>query len=129
MGRVDHSLAGEQAGANMERVKEALNRLDLVYCEMEPGDALFFHCNLLHRSDRNQSERPRWSLICCYNSARNDPYKESQHSRYTPLRKVEDGLIKQEGLKLFSGDSNDAAWLEARGDATTQVLKTEAEEP
>ena len=25
---------------------------------MEPGDALFFHCNLLHRSDQNRSEQP-----------------------------------------------------------------------
>ena len=57
---------------------------------MEPGDALFFHCNLLHRSDQNRSEHPRWSMICCYNAARNDPYKESHHPRYTPLRKVPD---------------------------------------
>jgi len=26
------------------------------YHEMEPGDTLFFHCNLLHRSDQNHSE-------------------------------------------------------------------------
>ena len=36
----------------MERVHEALKRLELVYVEMEPGDALFFHANMLHRSEQ-----------------------------------------------------------------------------
>src|SRR3954469_5744734 len=52
--RVDHVLTGEQAGADLERVAKALERLDLVHVEMAPGDTLFFHCNLLHRSDQNR---------------------------------------------------------------------------
>ena len=48
MGRIDHSLTGEQAGADEERTKHAMNMFPLEYIEMEPGDALFFHCNLLH---------------------------------------------------------------------------------
>ena len=68
--------------------------MELVYIEAEPGDALFFHSNLLHRSDQNRSPRSRWSLICCYNAARNDPYKESRHPRYEPLVKVADTAIK-----------------------------------
>ena len=75
------------------RRSEAQKRLQLVYVEMDPGDALFFHANLLHRSDQNRSENPRWSMICCYNAARNDPYKESHHPRYTPLIKVPDSAI------------------------------------
>src|SRR5690349_9686683 len=75
LGRIDHVLTGDQAGADRERVDEVLKRLPLVYCEMEPGDAIFFHSNLLHRSDQNKSDQPRWSMICCYNAARNDPYK------------------------------------------------------
>ncbi|HEY2895254.1 MAG TPA: phytanoyl-CoA dioxygenase family protein [Pirellulales bacterium] len=94
MGRVDHGKTGDQTGADMEVVSAALERLELAYIEAEPGDALFFHCNLLHRSDQNRSERPRWSLICCYNAARNNPYKESRHPRYTPLSKVTDSAIK-----------------------------------
>ena len=64
-----------------------------VYVETESGDALFFHSNLLHRSDQNLSDYPRWSMICCYNARSNDPYKESKHLRYTPLRKVDDEAI------------------------------------
>src|SRR5665213_572494 len=107
LGRIDHVLTGEQAGADPERVEEILKELDLVYVEMEPGDALFFHANLLHRSDQNHSDHPRWSMICCYNSARNDPYKESHHPRYTPLIKVPDAEILKAGEKrLAATDSN-----------------------
>ena len=79
---------GDQTGADLERVNVALERMELVYGECEPGDAIFFHGNLLHRSDANLSPNPRWSLICCYNAARNDPYKESKPPGYTPLAKV-----------------------------------------
>jgi len=111
MGRIDHELTGEQAGANLEHVEEARKVLDLVHVEMDPGDALFFHCNLLHRSDRNQSPDPRWTLICCYNAARNNPYKESHHPRYTPLDKVADTAIKEVGIKCFDDDDSDVAWM------------------
>src|SRR5262245_24324642 len=94
MGRVDHGKTGDQTGPDMEIVSAALERLELAYIEADPGDALFFHCNLLHRSDQNRSERPRWSLICCYNAARNNPYKESRHPRYSPLSRVSDSAIK-----------------------------------
>ncbi len=95
LGRVEHGKSGDQTGAEMEIVEAALERLELVYVEANPGDALFFHCNLLHRSDQNTSADPRWSLICCYNAARNDPYKESRHPRYSPLAKVGHDAIKQ----------------------------------
>lgn len=95
MGRVEHVKTGEQTGADMERVSAALERLEVVYVEAEPGDVLFFHCNLLHRSDQNRSSNPRWSLIACYNAARNDPYQESRHPRYTPLECVtEDAIVR-----------------------------------
>lgn len=99
MGRIEHGVSGQQTGADMERVNAALERFELVYCEMEPGTALFFHSNLLHASAPNNSPRPRWSLICCYNAAHNDPYKESHHPRYTPLQKVGDDAIKEAGRR------------------------------
>ena len=82
MGRIDHGKVGDQTGADMERVAAALERLEMVHCEMEPGSAIFFHGNLLHCSAQNHSPNPRWALICCYNAARNDPYKESRHPHY-----------------------------------------------
>lgn len=93
MGRIDHGKTGDQTGADMERVNAALERMELLYVESDPGDALFFHGNLLHRSDQNLSDTARWSLICCYNAKANDPYKESKHPRYTPLAKVPSDAI------------------------------------
>ncbi len=97
MGRVNHILSGDQAGADMERVNAALKVMERVYCEMEPGDALFFHPNTLHCSAANSSDHPRWSLICCYNAATNNPYKESHHPSYTKLHKVDDAEVLRVG--------------------------------
>jgi len=123
LGRIDHVLTGEQAGADRERVNEILKRLELVYVEMEPGDTLFFHANLLHRSDQNHSENPRWSMICCYNAARNDPYKESHHPRYTPLDKVPDSAIKESGVRRFAEGRADVAWLDPKRDRSARGLE------
>ena len=111
MGRVNHHLSGDQVGADMDRVNEASKVLETVHVEMDPGDALFFHCNTLHRSDRNASDHPRWSLICCYNAARNNPYQESHHPRYTPLKKVSDNAIKEVGASRFEQNDTDVGWM------------------
>jgi hypothetical protein len=120
MGRVAHGRFGEQTGADPERVEQAKKRLELVYCEMEPGDALFFHCNTLHCSAPNTSPNPRWSLICCYNTKANDPYKESHHPRYTPLIKVDDAAVKRVGAV---GSHGNASYLDPVEDQTTGAGK------
>jgi ectoine hydroxylase len=127
LGRVDHVLSGEQAGADMDRVGEAMKRLDLVNCEMQPGDAMFFHANLLHASDRNESDNPRWGMICCYNAKHNDPYKESHHPRYTPLVKVDEGAIKRVGIRRFSDTDAGVAWLADRDNNTARGLAKKQE--
>jgi len=93
LGRLTHLQVGEQTGADPERVAVIAERLPTVYCEMQPGDALFFHPNLLHRSDQNHSNQDRWALICCYNARQNSPYKEGRHPAYTPLSRVDSGAI------------------------------------
>ena len=107
LGRLDHSLAGEQSGADPERVEIAIERFDRVAVELEPGDTLFFHCNLLHCSGQNHSP---WAMICCYNAARNNPFKSSRHPQYIPLEQVDDTLIKMVGLKRFS-ESGDVDFM------------------
>ncbi len=122
LGRIDHVLTGEQAGADQDRVQEILKVLPLIYVEMNPGDVLFFHPNLLHRSDQNRSDNPRWSMICCYNAASNNPYKESHHPRYTPLHKVRDSAIREAGLKRFADSTADVRWLEDKKDESARSL-------
>ena len=102
LGRVDHGKVGDQTGADPERVAEAVKRLELVYCVTQPGAGVFFHCNLLHRSDQNTCPHPRWSYICGYNAARNNPYKESKHPCYHPLAKVPDESLKDWGNRQLA---------------------------
>lgn len=99
LGRIDHEKAGDQTGADPNRVNEVLKHLEIVHCEMQPGSALFFHCNLLHRSDANRSPNPRWSLICCYNAARNPCKARPNHPAYSYLEKWPDGRIKEIGKR------------------------------
>jgi ectoine hydroxylase len=125
LGRIEHQLTGEQAGADPKRVDQILKVLPLVYVEMSPGDVLFFHANLLHRSDQNRSENPRWSMICCYNAKHNDPYEESHHPRYTPLNKVPDSAILDAANNRFSIAEEDS-FLNPAQDRSVPPLKTEA---
>jgi ectoine hydroxylase len=111
MGRFDHGAAGQQKGADVERVKEALKHLELVQCEMEPGAALFFHCNLLHRSDANKSSSPRWSLICSYNAARNPCREKLNHPAYQRLEKWPDSQIKTIGRRQLEVIAQQSGFL------------------
>ena len=101
MGRIDHGKVGQQTGANPERVHAALERMERVYVELDPGAAVFFHSNLLHRSDANNSPHPRWTLICCYNTRHNDPYRKSGHPSYTPLEGWPDERVKEIGRRQW----------------------------
>lgn len=106
MGRIEHGLTGQQVGASMEKVDEALKRMELVYVELEPGDTLFFHCNILHRSEANLSEYSRWSLISAYNLVSNRSYKEEPPSHYTPLAAVPDEAVLQTGMQGITSEAD-----------------------
>jgi ectoine hydroxylase-related dioxygenase (phytanoyl-CoA dioxygenase family) len=95
MGRVEHGFAGEQVGASQHYVDLALKTMPLVYVEINAGDALFFHSNILHRSEANLSDKPRWSLISVYNRSSNVPYNEPSKSSTVPLTAVPDEALMQ----------------------------------
>lgn len=92
IGRIDHNKTGDQKGADMLFVEEALKHHELVDVELEPGDTLFFHCNLLHKSNQNRSSEPRWSMISAFNAKRNVSFKENE-AKYYPLHKLDDDAI------------------------------------
>jgi ectoine hydroxylase len=101
LGRINHGPVGDQTGADPERVAAILERMPIEYVELDPGSAVLFHSNLLHRSDQNKSDNPRWAFICCYNAKSNDPYKEGRHPRYTPLEKRSDADIVTVGRQQW----------------------------
>ncbi|RPD42998.1 phytanoyl-CoA dioxygenase family protein [Chitinophaga barathri] len=105
MDRIEHGTSGEQVGADLKRVELAMERHELIHCELEAGDALFFHCNLLHSSAANLSDHPRWSIISAYNLLTNKPFLEKTISCITPIDLVEDDMILKVGKKgLGEGD-------------------------
>ena len=93
MGRVNHGFSGEQVGADMVMVNHALENLEHIHVELEPGDALFFHSNLLHRSEANLSDHARWSIISCYNSLSNKAYNDNSTSWKEPVKVVGDDAM------------------------------------
>ena len=102
LGRVNHAFAGEQVGADMVMVNNALKTMELVYCELQPGDALFFHSNLLHRSEANLSDNARWSIISCFSSQDNLAYNETSTAWKTPLEVVANNYILEGESERFA---------------------------
>lgn len=102
MQRFEHTFVGEQQGADLDFVAEAEKISDLVYCELKAGDVLFFHPNLLHRSEANLSDKARWSVISAYNLSYNKPFREKNTSCITPVVMVKDEAILASGQRKVS---------------------------
>lgn len=117
MGRIEHGFSGEQVGASQHYVDLALKTMPLVYVELAPGDALFFHSNILHRSEANLSDKPRWSLISVYNRQENIGYNEPNGSHTTAVRVVPDEALLEWDTK---GVGESSGFLEKEKD---QALK------
>ncbi len=109
MGRVEHGFSGEQVGASQRYVDLALRTMEHVFVELNAGDALFFHSNILHRSEANLSDYPRWSLISCYNRSTNIGYNESSSSAasITPIDVVPDeALLTRDAAGLAESEAD-----------------------
>lgn len=76
LGRLNHVREDGQTNVEAAYLEAALGRYEHLYVEMDAGDALVFHCNLLHRSDANKSDTYRWGYICSYNAVRNAPFQK-----------------------------------------------------
>ena len=87
VGRIGHGVSDTpEQTADMERIAELEKRHESVYITAEPGDVLFFHANLLHSSDENKSNDSRRTLIVCFNTKSNNPYKDSGHASYSLMK-------------------------------------------
>lgn len=93
LGRINHVFVGKQYCADPERIEVAAERLEVLPCELGAGDAVFFHCNTLHRSSANRSDKRRWALITVFNALSNVPIKDRPHSEHIPVDKVDDAEL------------------------------------
>ena len=124
LGRVNHGFAGEQVGADMVMVEHALKTMEHVFVEIEPGDALFFHSNLLHRSEANTSDKPRWSIISCYNSLSNPAYNDESTSWRVPVNIVPDSVLME---ATVTGASDTGDFLQKEKDPALKETGWEKE--
>ena len=108
-GRIEHGMVAGQTGADKERGGAILadGRFSHHFVEMEAGDALFFHGNVLHMSEQNDSEMERRALILAYNGADNGAATleaAKHHPMYRRLDVVEDAMIVEcENYSDFTG--------------------------
>ena len=124
MGRINHGFAGEQVGADMVMVDNALSTMEHVFVELEPGDALFFHSNTLHRSEANLSDSPRWSIISCYNSLSNKAFNDNSTSWKEPVSIVSDEAMMSVDV---AGAVSGADFLRKENDPALQETGWEKE--
>lgn len=96
LGRLNHIRENDQTNVEAEHMEAALQRFELVHAEMEPGDALVFDGNLLHRSDANRTDTYRWGYICSYNAVENAPFKRVRdYGNYEELLTVPAGTFRK----------------------------------
>jgi len=107
LGRLNHGVEGDQAGADAPAVKKALARLELVTCDMEPGDVFFLHSNTLHTSNPNNSPRWRRALLVAFNTRDNDADPGTISPQYNPIRPVPDDSILKMGVRGHSHSRTD----------------------
>jgi len=72
-GKSDYKSGGLSTGAQvrMDVLEEYCNKHGIAYCKGEPGDVVFFDCNLFHGSHTNLSPWSRMNLFCVYNAVSN----------------------------------------------------------
>ena len=84
LGRLSHGKVANQMGADKERLAAIEKYFERVPVVLTPGAALFFHCNTLHASGANDSDRHRRNFIVCYNALGNPQIGEHRSSQSFP---------------------------------------------
>ncbi|NET11825.1 MAG: phytanoyl-CoA dioxygenase family protein [Okeania sp. SIO1H6] len=103
MARLDDVTRGNSVAGDPVRMEKAFENHELVYCEMDAGDVLFFHAKTLHGSDDNNSHEVRSLIHSTFNARSNEPIfrERQQHHLYKPLTKLPDSALKDANCSAF----------------------------
>ncbi len=95
LGRIEMVDVGGAHVADPVRTQQIIDRHEVVSCEMEAGDAVFFHANMLHGSLPNTSDTPRTLMHCVYNARSNDVVDPSvsPHRAYRRTERLPDDTL------------------------------------
>jgi len=99
LGRLNHNTLAQSSdsGVDEERLREIVKRFIVVEVELAVGDAVLFHANLLHGSADNTSGEPRLTLLGCYNTKHNSPYRTAcGHPYFSSQRPMSAEIVEQD---------------------------------
>ena len=94
LGRLNHIRRNGQTCLDENYLADLKSRYKHSFIEMKSGDALIFHCNLLHASSENISDKNRWGFIASYNKSSNCPSRNKRdYGNYEELMEVPEGYF------------------------------------
>ena len=104
LGRLDHGFgnAGMPPGADEHMVQHALESMELVNMELDPGDALFFHSNLLHRGQPNISGKTSFSIVSTYASQQNLSTNDTYAAWHLPIEVISGEAIRERQVRYLA---------------------------
>lgn len=80
-GRLDKDLfLRPELGDNAALIEQARG------VELDPGDAMFFHCRVFHAAGKNLTNEVKLSFVTTYHSADNQPIPDTRSARYPSVR-------------------------------------------
>lgn len=97
LGVVEHPPVGASRAVDPATLDKAQAELDVIDLELSAGDMVVFHCNTLHASGPNTSDRARTLLHCSYNAVSNaatEPFldgHECHELKRLPVEAIEPG--------------------------------------
>jgi len=103
LGRLEHTMYDgvSDSGVMEERLAIVLQRCPEVHLELNPGDCVIFHCNTIHGSDPNLSDKSRLALLGCYNTKHNDPYvQECGHPNFIHQAPIAEPIVEADMERL-----------------------------
>jgi len=125
IGRIDCKAEGNQRVVDPKRVQQAIAQSEVMYVEVEAGDAVFFHGNTLHSSEGNPSADRRMAFAAHFTKADNLIFHENPglglsttamepqpHSRIKEL-----GVVLDDPASLGLQDPTAGAVLTSKRDA------------
>ncbi len=99
MGRLNHIAIQNQTGVDPKRLAQLEPHFERVPVILDAGDVLFFHCNTLHTSGPNDSDKHRRNFIMCYNALGNPQLGEQKGSQQVPCPVGPDDVIEQFAMR------------------------------
>ncbi|MBT9317713.1 phytanoyl-CoA dioxygenase family protein [Leptothoe spongobia] len=126
LARLDNQSQGNSVVSQQHLVEHALQNHEIIYCEQEPGDVVFFHGKTIHGGDENSSNYARNLFYSSYNTISNEPWRleGQEHHRYKPLIKVSDTALKERNYTSVLFEEDELPPVESEASRSNFAIRT-----